>query len=261
MKVGFLQFTPVFGNKERNFKEVEKLLKNTKNSLIVLPELFNTGYTFTSKEEIKKLAEPALSFTSQFLHNLCKSNNLAIIGGIVERAGSRFFNSAIFVTKKGLSGVYRKVHLFMHEKRWFEPGNGPFNPFIFNRTKIGILICFDWIYPEAMRTLALNGADIVCHCANLVMPFCQDAMITRSIENRVYIITANRTGSEKRGKYKFSFTGQSQIVAPGGKVLVRAPAQGEMVKFLEINPELARNKKVNPFNDLFTDRRPDLYFR
>lgn len=261
MRIGFVQFSPTFGEKEKNFARVERLLGNTRHALIVLPELFSTGYAFVSRSEVKRLAEPASSITSDFLHNLCKMNKLAIVGGILERAGNRFYNSAVYVTEKGLEGVYRKAHLFMHEKRWFEKGNSPLRSFKFAGTKIGILICFDWIYPEAMRTLALNGALIVCHCANLVLPFCQGAMITRSIENRVYIVTANRTGRERRGRYRFSFTGQSQIVAPGGRLMTRAPARAEAVRVVDIDPGFARNKKVNPLNDLFKDRRTDIYFK
>ncbi len=261
MKVGFVQFAPVFGRKERNFYKVEKLLKDTKDALIVLPELFNTGYTFKTKKEAIKLAETASSVTLNFLAYLCKKNKLAIVAGIAEKLGQRLYNSSIFVTEKGLQSVYRKAHLFLNEKRWFTPGNTHFVPVDYKKVKIGMIVCFDWIYPEAMRTYALNGADIICHPANLVMPYCQAAMLTRSIENRVFIITANRTGREKRGRYSFNFTGLSQIVAPGGRLLCRATGQGETVRVVRIDPWLARNKKVNYLNDILKDRRPELYFR
>ena len=73
-----------------------------------------------------------------------------------------------------------------------------------------------------MRILMLKGADIICHPSNLVLPFCQNAMITRSIENRLFTITANRIGKETRGGNEFSFTGKSQITSPFGKVVKKA---------------------------------------
>jgi len=95
------------------------------------------------------------------------------------------------------------------------------------------MICFDWIFPEAMRTLALMGAQIVLHPANLVLPYCQDAMVTRCIENRVFEITANRIGVERGLK----FTGASQITAPGGIVLHRATKTKEEALAVDIDPD------------------------
>ena len=105
---------------------------------------------------------------------------------------------------------------------------------------------------EVARALAFNGADLICHPSNLVIPEkCQYSMVTRCIENRVFAITANRYGSE-RG---VDFTGCSQIVAPGGDLLHRAPAAGDEVYLAEIDPLLARDKSITPHNDLMSDRR------
>jgi predicted amidohydrolase len=123
-----------------------------------------------------------------------------------------------------------------------------------------MLICFDWIFPETMRTLALKGAQVILHAANLVMPYCPDAMVTRALENRVFIVTADRIGEEKRNGKEYKFVGKSQIVAPNGEVLIRAEDE-ECVKIVDIDPVIALDKKVNDFNDLFADRREDLYFK
>jgi predicted amidohydrolase len=123
------------------------------------------------------------------------------------------------------------------------------------------MICFDWFFPESMRTLALMGADIVAHPSNLVLPYCPTAMPVRCLENRVYSITSNRIGTESRKNgQSLRFIGQSLIVSPEGKVLVKASENQEVVTSIEINPELARNKSLNPLNNLFEDRRPELYF-
>jgi predicted amidohydrolase len=126
--------------------------------------------------------------------------------------------------------------------------------------RIGIMICFDWFFPESMRIMALQGADVICHPANLVLPFCQDAMITRCLENRVYAVTANRTGVEARGGKTFRYTGKSQITAPGAQVLCRGSAEGEEIGTAELDIAPVRDKKINIHNDLFADRRPEYYY-
>ena len=122
-----------------------------------------------------------------------------------------------------------------------------------------MMICFDWIFPEIARTLALKGADILCHSTNLVLPFCQDAMVTRCIENRVFALTANRVGTERRAGQELTFTGRSQVVTPRGEILTRADVVGEGVFIIEIDPLLARNKAITDVNDVLGDRRPELY--
>jgi predicted amidohydrolase len=104
------------------------------------------------------------------------------------------------------------------------------------------------------------GADIVAHPSNLVLPYCPQAMPFRCLENRVFAITANRIGEEKRKEdCSLRYIGQSQIVSPEGKVLISAPENDEALLISEIDPETARNKNLNPLNNLFDDRRPELY--
>ena len=124
------------------------------------------------------------------------------------------------------------------------------------------MICFDWYYPEAARTLALKGAEIIAHPSNLVLPNCPDSMVTRCLENRVFSVTANRIGSEARGgKDRLTFIGLSEIVSPRGQILHRAPRDREEVTIVEIDPEEARQKTLNSYNDLLRDRRPAMYGR
>jgi predicted amidohydrolase len=126
-------------------------------------------------------------------------------------------------------------------------------------TKIGMMVCFDWFFPEVTRVLALKGAQLICHPSSLVMPFCQDAMRTRSLENKVFTVTANRIGTEKRGSFALTFTGKSQVVDPSGDVLASAGERSESLKVVDIDIEIAKNKLVNPNNDVFKDRKISLY--
>ena len=155
--------------------------------------------------------------------------------------------------------MYRKVQLFHNEKTIFEPGDRPPAVVEVGGVRLGMMICFDWIFPEVARTLALKGADILCHSTNLVLPFCQDAMVTRCIENRVFAATSNRVGTESRAGSELTFTGRSQVVAPRGEILTRAEVEGEGVFVVEIDPMLARDKAITSTNDVLGDRRPGLY--
>jgi predicted amidohydrolase len=124
-----------------------------------------------------------------------------------------------------------------------------------------MMICFDWVFPETARCLALEGAQIIAHPSNLVLEWCQRAMFARSVENRVFTVTANRIGTEDRAGRKLTFTGASQIVSPSGEYLVRAPGTEEHVAVAELDPAEADDKHVTELNDLWQDRRPELYRR
>lgn len=260
MRVGLIQFEVLFGEKEKNLNTVSRLMGNEKADIWVLPELFNTGYVFTSKNELAHLAEEIPDGeTTQFLISLSRKFDTNIIAGIAEKYDAHYFNSAVFVNQEGFQGLYRKIHLFDEEKIWFAPGNVPFNVWDIGTTKIGIMICFDWIFPEACRTLALKGADVICQPSNLVLPYCQNAMVTRCLENHVFAITANRIGTEQRGDKTLTFTGGSQVTGMKGEILYRASTNREEVVVTEIDPQMARDKKATPNNHIFTDRRPEMY--
>ena len=259
MKVGYIQNSPVFGERDINFAQIEEVSKNIKADLIVLPELFATGYTFISREETINLAEDSNGITSQFLHKISQKTNAIVVGGFVEKEGSKIFNSAMMVSGNEVIGIYRKIHLYYKEKLWFSPGDQPFKIHEINNVKIGMMICFDWIFPESVRSLVLLGADIIAHPANLVLPYCQNAMITRSLENRVFVITANRIGTEKRGDDNFTFTGGSQITSTRGQILSSAPEKETYSDFVDVDINLARDKALNNYNDMINDRRPKLY--
>jgi len=262
LKVGFVQTFPFFGKKEENLKKAESLIQKIEADLLVLPELFNTGYIFADKEELFSLAEDVpQGKTTDFLLRLSQKRKISLVFGIAEKCEDKLYNSSILVTPEGKAGVYRKLQLFDQEKYLFDPGDKEPEVFDLGEAKVGMMVCFDWLFPEVARVLALKGADIICHPSNLVLPFAQEAMLTRSLENGVYSITCNRIGAEKRKGKKLSFTGRSQITDPKGKVILRASGDKEEVGVMEINPLLAREKKFTENNFMFEDRRPEFYQR
>lgn len=259
MKVGYVQFKPTFGDKERNLKRILKFLEEAAQKeadLLVLPELCNTGYSFRSRSEVEALSEkiPEGPFTRTLL-SFAAEENMCIVAGLCEKQGEQFYNSAVLLCPDGFLAVYRKPHLFDEEKLWFTRGDGPISVYDVHKARIGIMICFDWIFPEVVRILALKGAQVVCHPSNLVLPYCQKALLGAAVQNRIFIITANRTGTERGLK----FTGMSQILSPSMKVLARSSKTRGEVCVVDINPAEADSKKITEHNDLWADRRTDLY--
>ncbi len=261
MKVGFYQFEPLFGKPDENCQKILTALAEVDADLIVLPELALSGYYFKSKPEALAYAEdPQNSPRLDAIATLAKKRNMYLVIGFAEKCEGQCYDSAALIGPNGIEHIYRKVHLFNTEKFCFEPGD---TPFIVNEIfgiKIGLMICFDWVFPEVVRTLALQGAEIICHPCNLVLTFCQQTMLARCIENKVFAISTNRYGQEQRSaKDQLHFTGNSQIVAPGGKLLHRATAQSEVLFITDIDPSLANNKMITEHNHLFDDLRPEFY--
>lgn len=259
MRAGLLQFSPVRFDIDSNLTFIEKNLDGANADLIVLPEMVLAGYLFPSRPELEKYAETIPGPSTDRLEKICKRKNLHLICGIAEKSGAKIFNSAAVVGPGGLLGTYRKSHLFSEEKDLFEPGDTGLKLFDIGGVKVGVLVCFDWIFPESARTLTLMGADIIAHCANLVLPYAQKASITRCIENHIFWILANRTGEETEGKMHYHFTGQSRIVSPKGEVLAQCDGKTDCFCVVEIDPALARNKLVTERNDILADRRTDIY--
>ena len=260
MKVGYIQFKPEFGNIETNLAAMEKLLRKADADLLVLPELANTGYTFAEKEELINLAEPFDSSpTLDALQKIARERSYGIVVGFAESAQDSLFNSAALLRPDGSRELYRKNHLFGAENLFFEKGDIPFQVYDFNGVKLGIIVCFDWYFPESIRVLALQGAQIICHPVNFVLPWGQRAMVIRCLENRVFAITANRYGTEMHKGKSFTFTGASQITAPDGSVLAHAPEEGDHMAVVDIDPTITSDKRINKFNDLFESRRTEFY--
>jgi predicted amidohydrolase len=236
------------------------MLEGLDSDLVVLPELAVSGYNFESAGQARSLGEPADGPTARMLSVLAAETGAHYVIGIAEAEGNALYNSAILVGPGGLIGCYRKAHLFFHEKDFFLPGNSGFRIFEVNGIKLGLLVCFDHMFPEAARTLALGGAQIICHPSNLVIPeYAQLTTRVRALENRVFWLLSNRTGPETGKAGELVFTGESQIVASNGSVPAKAGATEETVISAEIDPGKAKDKKVTALNDLFEDRREELY--
>jgi len=260
MRLAVVQTNPLFGQKQRNLAEALTLLRSVEADLYVLPELFASGYNFATREEAASLAEEtAKGETARVLKKFVQERKTFVVYGFAETKGKSLYNSAAIVGYDGTEGLYRKIHLFDGEKLFFEPGDLPFQVFGSPWGKIGIMVCFDWYFPEAARTLAVRGAQLIAHPSNLVLPDCPEGIRTRCLENRVFAATANRIGTEDRGERPLTYIGLSQITSTKGEVLYRASTDTASVGVVDVDLDEAEKKSINARNDLLKDRRPDMY--
>ena len=238
--------------------------------LVVLPELSDSGYMFSDADEARSYATPAATgATLREWRSLAGRHDLAIAGGFCELGpDGRLYNSAALVDASGTRAVYRKAHLWDAEKKIFTPGDDAPPVVELPFGNVALMICYDLEFPEWVRLAALGGADLIAVPVNWAASGSPAPPGERSGEviaaqaaassNGVFIAVADRCGSE-RG---VDWLGGSVIIRRGGY-----PAAGPLcenrsvVLTAAIDLPLARDKRISELNDLFTDRRPELYAR
>ncbi len=264
MKIAAIQFCPASGDKYGNVEKIIGFTESVKADVIIFPELSTSGYFFLSRDEIMPLAEPFEGETCTELQKAAQVKNAVIVFGFPEhdiKTDNIYNSAAILFPDKKLSRVYRKTHLFYKERYCFSPGNTGF--FVVEDKerdlRIGTMICYDWRFPEAARSLALQGADLIICPSNLVTNLWHKVMPARAVENKVYFAVVNRTGTEKRKGEELFFNGESAVYTYTGKQICKAGIYEEQVLYADIYPEKTRDKAFNEYNDLFKDRRPGMY--
>lgn len=265
MQVAVAQIEPKLFEQERNLEACLSRLEDTAAAgaqLLVLPECAIPGYMFDGAEEALPYAEEIPGPSTAALEDACRRLDVHVVCGLLERDGDVLHNAAVLVGPDGVIGTYRKTHLpYLGVDRFAAPGDElcvwdtPLG-------RIGVEICYDLRFPEVTRTLALQGADIVAHPTNFPLAArVQTEVVTRAraAENRIYLLTANRVGKERRGE----FCGWSQIVDPYGARLAEAGETGETLLVAEVDIEKARDKDYVVPGEyelyLLGDRRPELY--
>jgi len=257
-RVSIIQFQPVLSEPGENVRQLQPLFDRVEGSrLVILPELSNSGYNFRNFDEAYQCSEVIgkNGVFQDFLLKQARLKNIFIVSGINEREQDKLFNTAILVGPDGIIGKYRKIHLFMNEKDIFQKGNAGLPVFDLGNFKIGIMICFDYLFPEPWRILAQKGADLICHPSNLLTENAHRCMPGLSLMNRIYIATANRIGTEGG----LIFNGRSLFTDPTGKVIEMASPDKTEIITIEIDTHLSGNKMITSRNHVFADRRPDAY--
>ena len=222
VRAGLYQFDCRFGQIEENTIAVENALRGEAFDLLVLPELFTTGYFFAGPEEALQLSEPIPDGpTTQFLARLAKGHQAYIVAGLAETGRDRAYNSAVVVGPNGYMGHHRKIHLTGLETGIFAPGNRG-SVFSLGGIRVGLAICYDLWFPELTRQYLRMDVQLICHPANFGGSMTLDVARARAVENVSAVITANRIGVEEGPEGKESFRGESRIIAPSGDILNQA---------------------------------------
>jgi predicted amidohydrolase len=259
-------FGDVASNTARTLQFIERAADQGAN-LVVLPELCNTGYVFSTREEAFAVAETIPDGPTVAAWMQCAARHrLHLVAGICERSGSKLYNSAVVIGPTGYLGTFRKVHLWNEENLYFEPGDLGFPVFHTPIGRLGVAICYDGWFPETYRMCALQGADIVCVPTNWVpIPGQADGhqamanilAMAAAHSNSMFIACADRVGIERDQP----FEGQSVIVSyTGWPIAGPASRDREEIIMAEINLSEARRKRNwNAFNQVLRDRRTDVY--
>ena len=233
--------------------------------IVVLPELASSGYVFVDRGELASLAEtrdgPAITAWA----NLAAAFDVTIVAGFPESAGERIYNSAVVVDPTGVRGIYRKAHLWDTENNVFDRGDDL--PLLVDTAhgRIGVMVCYDLEFPEWVRAVALEGADLLCAPVNWpLLPRPDGERPTEMVRalagagaNRMPIAVCDRAGME-RG---VDWIGGSVITDADGypTTIAEFGAPGSITA--DVDVEQARVKRFNENNDVHGDRRIDLYRR
>lgn len=252
MKMALGQFGPELGNKEKNLDTMNRLMHKAayqQADIILFPEFSICGY-----DPNNPLPEPIPGESVRQMQAWCDECSIYSVFSMAERhQDGKIYNAAVLISNQGeIEGIYRKVHPYDDEKEVFTPGES-FKVFETALGRIGIMICFDIDFPEAMRTLMLNHADIVLCPTNHMAPY-QDYMATylksRSMENELPLAICNRTGAA-RG---LTFFGESAIYDAFGRKVMIFDGDPDLQ-----TAEVLTGQKTDPNLQYIDNRRPSCY--
>ena len=261
INIACIQMSMTIDNKKKNLeKALEKIEKAAKQraQIILLPELFNTEYfPWWRDKKYFDYAEPMPGPTTEAISEVAKKYGTYIIAPFYEEEGPGiYYNSAALIGKKGeLIGKQRKMHIpaiKSIEKYYFKPSEANYPIFNTDYARIGICICYDRLFPEVMRALTLNGAEIIFNpICGTIFPGVS-TLDTRALENGVFIVAANRVGEE--GGHRYS--GASMVIDPEGITIERADDK-EQILIKEI--DVTRVREIRNKYPFLRDRRPEVY--
>jgi omega-amidase len=257
-KIACVQMDISFGSPAANYQRAEQLIVKAAREnpdIIVLPELWTTGYDLTRLDEI---ADDHGLETIDFLKRMAQKHLVHFIGGsVANKSSDGIKNTLLAVNKHGeLVHQYSKLHLFrlMDEHLYLKPGNSK-GLFQLDNQSIATMICYDIRFPEWLRSHTAEGAEALFVVAEWPKPrlhHWRTLLIARAIENQCFVIACNRSGSDPNNE----FAGHSLIIDPWGEVIAEA---GEGEEILNAAIDLEMVKAIREQIPVFADRRPDLY--
>lgn len=266
--VACCQLAPVFGDIPGNMRLSRDILTRAAGmgaQVAVLPELVNTGYAFSNRDEARNLAQSAAGACVSEWSELAIQLDLIVVAGFCEADGDKLYNTAALLTPDGRQALYRKAHLWDSEKKIFDSGCQP-PPVVETAVgRLGLMICYDLEVPEWVRLPSLEGADLLCVPVNWPVQAQQhEALPIEVIKaqanaafNRLPVVVCDRAGHE-RG---IDWAGCSLITDANGYKLAFAsrPAKTDEIVFAQLDLNASREKHISQHNHVLLDRRPDLY--
>ncbi|WP_425800917.1 carbon-nitrogen hydrolase family protein [Desulfitobacterium sp. Sab5] len=258
MIISSLQMNIIKNNKDKNLLKVEELIGNNKVDLVVLPELFSTGYFYDTSSQLWEIAEEIPNgITTQKLISIAGKAGCHLVGTIVEKDNDRLFITSEIIGPSGYIGKHRKRHLTDDEVALYSCGESS-DVYEINGCKIGIVTCFEGWFPEITRELILKGAQVICHSALITSERTFDIMRIRAIENKVYVIISNGINTETYKNRSITFKGDSRIIDYIGNILVNA-GQEEKIILAEIHENETLIKNLDDCHDLISEIKKHNY--
>ena len=235
-KAVMIQMHAVPGEVDKNRRSALDLVEIAANAgarLVVLPELWSTGYHLQPRQ-FRELAETCRGDTVTLFQRIAAERKMVMVVPFAEEEGKKIYNSAAVIDSTGeLVGVYRKTFLWGREKRIFTPGPRSYPVFDTSLGRIGVLICYDAEFPEPARLLGLGGAELIAVpsvWSKEAEPRWDIQLPARALDNTVFVLGSNTTGEGSCGK--------SRLVAPDGRVLAEASGEEEEALFGEVDLSL-----------------------
>ena len=237
-------------------------------TLAVLPELCTISYDFHARADVEPHAESLDGPAVSSWRETARQTGMHVVAGLPERDGARLFNSAVVIGPGGVLGVYRKTHLYHFERDIFAPGDLGFPTWDTPLGRLGVLICYDLRFAEAVRILVLRGAQVLCTQTTWTdhgKPQPYDAhgwcganylAAGHAYGNRLWVACANRAGQDGAVRT----LGCSAVFAQSGMAVAGPAAHaGEDVLVAMVDTGRPDAARATTEMDLIGDRRPDLY--
>lgn len=262
LSIALIQFSPKSYDIKHNVKKAIFLAKKAVKKgakLIVLPELFDSGYCVEDKDKDFAINFDETSYTVDKLKEFCKENNVYIVASSIQKEKTKLYDSAYIVSKDGILYIYKKTHLWGNEKKRFKNGDS-FNVFELHfkdfSVKLGIGICYEIGFGEIAREFALKGAKILIYPSAFGKKrlYAWDlASKARALENGAFVLACNRSGKElsKLNGEVLSFAGHSRIINPKGKILKEIKTKnGICVANIDLNEVDLQRETIPYLKDL-----------
>ncbi|AOZ91285.1 carbon-nitrogen family hydrolase [Paenibacillus crassostreae] len=261
LQIALIQMSIHIGEPDLNERHVTSLMEeavtqNPKVDILVLPELWNTGYAL---DKLREIADAGGEYSKGWLSSFAKKHQVMIVAGsIAESNAGQVSNTMYVFDQQGeVIANYSKIHLFrlMNEEKYIVPGQQLVTFDVLPECRAGVAICYDIRFPEMARSLALNGAEILFIPAEWPHPrlhHWRTLLMARAIENQMYVIACNTVG----GNGDTTFFGHSMIIDPWGEVVVEG---GESEEIIIGEVTLSLIAEVRNRIPIYRDRRPELY--